>query len=282
MLPPTIFLVVTAIQMGLNFTHPSHESILMHLGTEIFVYAVLGPLVAWYVLLWIERQLEEKQRVESRLREQKRRLLQIADEVRAQVASDMHDSVGPKLFAIALKVDVCKRLLRLDPDQVERELSVISDAIQQSIYEVRRAVYALRPIELERVGLFETLRKVVAEFEELTPTKAELLLQGEEQRLPQEIEIGLYYIVQEALHNVRKHAQAQKVSIGCDVGPRVVCLTIRDDGKGFDSAKTPEGVGLRHMRERALSLGGNFSVSSAPTRGTEIRVCLPVPQGVRR
>lgn len=277
-LPLTIFLIVSAVQMWINLAHPSHDSVVLHLGIEVFIYALLGPLVTWYVLLWIERQVQEKEQMERRLREQEQRLLQIRDEVSTQIASDLHDSLGPQLFALALKTDVCKKLLRSDPCQVEQELSTINEALQQSIREVRRAVYALRPIELERLGLFETLRKLVAEFEEFNQTKLELYISGEEQRLPQEIEVGLYYIVQEALYNVRKHAEARKVSIGLDVGPRVICLTVRDDGKGFEPAKTPEGVGLRHMRERALSLGGNFSVHAAPNEGTELRVCLPIPK----
>jgi signal transduction histidine kinase len=275
-LPLTIFLIVSAVQIWINLAHPGHDSIVVHLGIEIFVYALLGPLATWYVLLWIERQVREKERIEHRLHEQEQRLLQIRDEVSTQIASDLHDSLGPKLFALALKTEVCKKLLRSDPCQVEHELSMISTTLQESIREVRRAVYALRPLELERLGLFETLRKVVAESAELNQTRLELHISGEERRLPQDIEVGLYYIVQEALYNVRKHAAAQKVTMTLNVGPRVICLAIDDDGKGFDPAKMPEGVGLRHMRERALSLGGNFSIQATPGAGTELRVCLPI------
>jgi signal transduction histidine kinase len=276
-LPLTIFLIVSAVQTWINLAHPAgHGSIIVHLGVEVFVYALLGPLVTWHVLLWIEHQVREKEQIERQLREQERRMLQIRDEVSAQIASDLHDSLGPKLFALALKADVCKKLLRTDPCQVEQELSMINAMLQESIREVRRAVYALRPIELERLGLLETLRKMATE--ELDQPKLELQICGEERRLPQDIEVGLYYIVQEALHNVRKHADARRVSLSVDIGPRVICLTIRDDGKGFDPVQTPEGVGIRHMRERALSLGGNFSLHSAPGQGTELRVCLPIPK----
>jgi signal transduction histidine kinase len=276
-LPLTIFLIVSAVQTWINLAHPAgHGSIIVHLGVEVFVYALLGPLVTWHVLLWIEHQVREKEQIERQLREQERRMLQIRDEVSAQIASDLHDSLGPKLFALALKADVCKKLLRTDPCQVEQELSMINAMLQESIREVRRAVYALRPIELERLGLLETLRKMATE--ELDQPKLELQICGEERRLPHDIEVGLYYIVQEALHNVRKHADARRVSLSVDIGPRVICLTIRDDGQGFDPAQTPEGVGIRHMRERALSLGGNFSLHSAPGQGTELRVCLPIPK----
>lgn len=277
-LPLTIFLIVSAVQTWINLTHPNQGSLLVHLGVEVFVYALLGPLITWHVLLWIERQVREKEQVERRLREQERRLLQIRDEVSTQIASDLHDSLGPKLFAVALKADVCRRLLRSDPCQVEQELGTISATLQESIREVRRAVYALRPIELERLGLFETLRKMVAESEEVNQTTLELQIRGQERQLPHEIAVGLYYIVQEALYNVRKHAAAHKALIEVDVGPRTICLTVRDDGKGFDPIQTPEGIGVRHMRERALSLGGSFSLRSAPGAGTELRVCLPIPK----
>jgi len=151
-LPVTIFVIVSAVQAWLNLTRPSHSSTIVHLGIEVLVYALLGPLVIWYVLLWIEHQVREKELMERRLREQEQRLLQIRDEVSAQIASDLHDSLGPKLFALALKADVCKRLLRADPCQVEQELSMISATLQESIREVRRAVYALRPIELDAWG----------------------------------------------------------------------------------------------------------------------------------
>ncbi len=282
LLPLAIFLIVTSVQIWLNLAHPSHgESVWFHLGIELFVYALLGPLVTWYVLLWIERQLAAKERVEQRLREQEQRMLQIADDVRAQIASDLHDSLGPSLFALALKADVCRKLLRSNPCQVEQELGVINEALQQSIREVRRAVYALRPIELERLGLFHTLRKLAADFEELNQTRMRLAISGsgEEHRLPAELEVGLFHIVQEALHNVRRHAQAQNVWIQLDLKPQLLCLRISDDGRGFDVGSTPEGMGLRHMRARAEALGGTFSLQTAPGRGTEILVCLPVTRG---
>ncbi len=282
LLPVGIFLTVTVVQIWLNLAHPSEGSRWFHLGVEVLVYALVGPLVTWYVLLWIERQLMEKERVERRLREQERRMLQIADDVRAQIASDLHDSLGPKLFATGLKAEVCRKLLRTDPCQVEQELNVINEALQQSIREVRRAVYALRPLELERLGLFQTLRKLAADFDEVNQTRLQLAINGQERRLPTEVEVGLFHIVQEALHNVGRHAQAQNVSIQLDVKPQLLCMRIVDDGVGFDPAKTPEGVGRRHMRERTEALGGTFSLQAAPGRGVEILACVPIPEGGRQ
>lgn len=276
-LPLAIFVFVTVVQLSLHLLDPSYDVPWPHLGIELFVYALVGPLVTWCVLLWIEDQFAEKERIERQLHEQERRLLEIRDELSAQIGSDLHDSLGPSLYAIALKADVCRKLLNSSPCQVDQELDAMKNALQQSIREVRRAVYALRPIELERLGLYETLRKLVTDFEEVDQVRMHLAISGEERQLPPDTEVGLFHIVQESLHNVRRHSEAHHVWISLDVGPQVLCLTIRDDGRGFDPATTPEGVGLRHMHERTASANGNFSVRAAPGEGTEIRVCMPVP-----
>lgn len=278
-LPLAIFALVTAVQLSLHLGDPVHDMPWMHLGIELFVYALIGPLVTWCVLLWIEEQLLEKERIERQLHTQERRLLEIRDEVSAQIGSDLHDSLGPNLYAIALKADVCRKLVSSNPAKVEQELHTINNALQQSIREVRRAVYALRPVELERLGLFETLRKLAADFEEVDQAHMDLVISGEERRLPPDTEVGLFHIVQESLHNVRRHSGACNVWISLDIEADVLSLTIRDNGKGYEPISTPEGVGLRHIRERTASAGGIFSVRTAPGEGTEIRICMPVPKG---
>ncbi len=248
----------------------------VHYTLEIILYGVVGPVITWVTLGWIRRWLQEKEQVERRLWEQEQRMLQIRDEVSAQIAGELHDNLGPNLFAIALKADTCRKLLHSEPDQVEQELSLISNALQQSIRAVRRAVYALRPIELERWGLIESLRKLAADAEEVNDLQLHLTISGEERRLPSPVETGLFHIVQEALYNVRRHAEAKNVWLQLDLSPQIVCLQIRDDGRGFDSASTPEGVGLRHIRERTQALSGTFSLQATPGRGTELLVCLPI------
>lgn len=279
-LPLTIFVTVGVVQLLLNLTLPEHQGIFsMHLGTELFMYAVLGPMVTWYVLLWIERQLAEKEQVERRFREQEQRMIQLTDDVRAEIANDLHDTLGPNLYATALKAEVCRKLLRTEPTQVDRELAVIHEALKQSIREVRRAVYALRPVELERVGIFQMLRKTAADFEEVNQTHMQLTITGEEKRLPNELETGIFHIIQEALHNVSRHAGAKNVAIHLEVKAQILCLRVMDDGRGFDLGRTKEGVGLRHMRERVEVLEGTLNVRSSSDQGTEIFACLPLPKG---
>lgn len=274
LLPSTILVGVAITQVWVNVVHPADERLRWHLSIELVVYAFAGPLVIWYVLRWIERQVAEKEHVERRLREQERRTLQIRDEVCVQIASDLHDRLGPQLYAIALKAEFSRRRLRSDPAQAEQELGAITEALQESIDEVRRAVYALRPIELERCGLLETLRRLAATSEDLNQTRMELRIAGEERSLPAEVECGVFHIVQEALYNVRRHAKARCVRVHVDFSSPAFVVRVRDDGQGFDPAATPEGVGLRHMRERVAALGGTFAVHATPGHGTEILVEL--------
>ncbi len=275
-LPPVILMGVVAVQVWIKVVYPSAPGRLgFHLGLELLVYALLGPVMTWFVLFWFERQLAEKERIGRRLRDQERRMLQIRDELSAQIAGDLHDSLGPQLYALGLKAEFAKKRLRDDPATAEAELGLINEALQRSIREVRRAVYALRPLELERANLVDTLRRVAAEYEELNETRTALTVSGRERRLPPDLELAIFHIVQEALYNVRRHARARHVWIDLDLGPPDVRVRVRDDGCGFDPTATPEGVGLRHMRERAAAHGGTVAVHAATGRGTDIVASLP-------
>ncbi len=281
-LPVAIFLVVVSVQLFLNLIHTGGDSLVLHLSAEVVVYALLGPAVMWVVLHWIERQLKEKERVERRLREQEQRMLQIADDVRAEIANDLHDQLGPHLFALGLKVDVCRKLLPAEPEQVATELHLIKDGLKQSVHEVRRAVYALRPIELESLGFFDVLYKMEADYREVGELGFHLSITGEDTPLSDEVEVGLFHIVQEALYNVRRHARASNVWVDVDANRTSLHLAVRDDGRGFDADRVSEGVGLSHMRARCEALGGTFSLESQPGEGTLIRIDLPLKRGKRK
>lgn len=139
---------------------------------------------------------------------------------------------------------------------------------------------ALPPPSLDDLGLVPAVRRVLQEFEERTTISTSLRLRGDARRLPPELELGLYRIVQEALHNVDRHAAARHVAVGLAfVGG--VRVSVSDDGVGFpglaDAAGS--GLGLLGMQERASLLGGRLAVRSSVGRGTTIRVTVPAPGG---
>jgi two-component system, NarL family, sensor histidine kinase DegS len=153
-----------------------------------------------------------------------------------------------------------------------------------SIREVRRSIFALRPIALEELGFSPALRQFCTNFGEQYQLQIELDILGAEERLPPLFELPLFRMVQETLNNIRKHAQAHTVQICLDLrATSALTLTIHDDGQGFDPTTLQrayrEGhVGLKQMEERVKGINGAFSIQSQAGQGTSIQVMLPLPE----
>ncbi len=218
--------------------------------------------------------------------ERKRREQAVQDE-RARIARELHDGVQQDLFLLGIKLDICHQLLRSDPDRAAQELLSVRETLQEEISNVQRIVRALRPIQLERFGFVSALRRLAAEFAQQHPCAVDFSLQGPERELPYEVESTLFRIAQEALNNVAKHAQAQRVWLQLDLtDPQGVTMTIRDDGRGFDGHPgitqpvRSAGLGLKHIRERVEQQGGTFTLDSAAGRGTTLTLTIPLPSGV--
>lgn len=168
------------------------------------------------------------------------------------------------------------------------ELDELRQILSDSIIEVRRSIFALRPIALEERGFFPALHLFVTGFGKHYQVRVNLNISGPRERLPESLELTLIRVIQEALNNVGKHAQANAVWITLDIrvhdtptGANVIALTIRDDGKGFDLASLDHAVeyghfGLKQMRERVEQVLGTLSIQSRSGSGTEIQVTLPL------
>ena len=161
-------------------------------------------------------------------------------------------------------------------------------ALQYNIREVRRLIFALRPLDLEELGFPSALCKLAGEFE--TRGALTVHLSGVEHAplLGRELEFVLFRVVQESLNNAQKHAQANNVWIDLDLGfPHVVSVTIRDDGRGFDLDEAmPEALsrgrlGLSYMQERVEAMRGKLVIDTTPSSGTKVVVTLPINIPVR-
>lgn len=205
--------------------------------------------------------------------------LAISDE-RARIAREIHDGVAQSLAFVALKLDLVGRKLRSDPDKAEEEVKAASALLREQIREVRRSIFALRPVDLERYGLLETVRRYVLDFGEQNGVKTQLDMGGD-LSLSAGDEAVMFRILQESLNNVAKHARAREVSVTLHAEAGAVLLRVRDDGAGFDPAavsgrvSTAGGLGLVQMEERLQSRGGKYRISSAPGEGTTVEAWLP-------
>jgi signal transduction histidine kinase len=159
----------------------------------------------------------------------------------------------------------------------------VQAVLNTAIADIRRAIFALRPLDLETLGFLPALTQFVNNFGDQYQLSARLNTSGHSNSLPVAYELPLFRIVQESLNNVHRHAQASSVLIHLIVDIKgAVMLTIRDDGRGFDPhlAGMPSQsghFGLRQMRERIQELGGTLDICTAVGHGTELSITLPPP-----
>jgi len=203
-------------------------------------------------------------------------------EERSRIAREIHDGVAQMLAFAALKLDLVERLMTKDPAKAAAELEQAKETVRESIREVRRSIFALRPVDLERYGFAETVRRYALDFGQQNEVKVEVEI-GPLPELSLKSETVLFRIFQEAMHNVAKHAKAQNVQVRLGTtedGMAFVC--VRDDGVGFDVDQVADrvtsagGLGIKQMRERVEARGGRLEIHAAPSRGTELYAAVPV------
>ncbi|WP_245896024.1 GAF domain-containing sensor histidine kinase [Deinococcus irradiatisoli] len=200
-------------------------------------------------------------------------------EERNRIAREIHDGVAQSLAFCAIKLDVVARQIPNSPEQAVLGVQEAGALLREQIREVRRSIFALRPIDLERYGLLETVRRYVLDFGEQHSVKVQLDIGGDIHLAPGD-EAVVFRILQESLNNVAKHARAGSVTVRL-TGNHSVKLAVEDDGQGFDLSQvsgrvsSAGGLGLTQMRERIESRGGSYRVESEPGRGTRIEARLP-------
>lgn len=228
------------------------------------------------------RLYQDVQKREKTLADLLHQVVGAQESERRRIARELHDATGQSLTAIALGLRGIETLLTngspVSPGQI-RELQTFGT---EAIGELRRIIADLRPSQLDDLGLVAALRWYISAFEKRRGISCEFMVDGNLGRQSSEYETVLFRIVQEALTNVAKHAEANKVTISLDIYPHHVILGIEDNGKGFDTKSILNGEhdfggwGLMGIRERALLLGGNCNIESTPGHGTEISICVPL------
>jgi signal transduction histidine kinase len=193
-------------------------------------------------------------------------------EERQRLARELHDSVTQALYGVTLYSEAAAGHLALGhTDRTAEHLQELQDTAQEALAEMRLLVFELRPPILEELGLAAALQARLQAVEGRAGLRTEFKT-NVDQRLPPDVEEGLYRIALEALNNALKHAQARNIGVHLRQERPTVTLEIADDGIGFDPAAASEGggVGLSAMQERAVELGGRLTVRSAPGSGTRI------------
>jgi signal transduction histidine kinase len=207
------------------------------------------------------------------------RLYQSAEQVaileeRQRLARELHDSVNQALYGINLYASAANRKLAAnDLDSVRKNLEILGTTARDALAEMRLLVFELRPPVLKQKGLVNAIQDRLKSVEERTGIEVGLKSRITS-HIPMHIEEALYRIVQEALNNITKHAQAQHVTIHLIQSGQTLRLQVQDDGIGFDveAAKSSGGIGLKTMQERAEAIKADFSIHSSPGAGSDITI----------
>jgi signal transduction histidine kinase len=208
------------------------------------------------------------------------KLVRAQEEERRAMARDLHDEIGQALTAIMMEFAVVERGLA-GSGAARQPLAGARAMTEAALHTVRDLSQLLHPAMLDDFGLPHTLKSYLRSVSDRTGVRTQLVLDRMEERLPADLEVGTYRIVQEALTNVAKHAQATSCRVYVQRLPYSLLLTVEDDGRGMDPERATRddpgrGLGLMGIRERASEFGGTFRLESRVGHGTRLTVELPV------
>lgn len=207
----------------------------------------------------------------------------IAEE-RLRISQEIHDGVAQNLASLRMKAGLMHDWAEQDLPRLHSELDAWQEQLRQNIHEVRRAIFALRPIAIDEMGFYLALHQFATDFGGQNELQINLNLNGPADGLPELLEPVLFRLIQEALNNVAKHANATTVWIELQVHPgQSMSLSIRDNGIGFNPDRLRlssrfNHLGLTQMRERVALLEGEVEISSKPGQGTMLQINLPLPE----
>jgi two-component system sensor histidine kinase DegS len=201
---------------------------------------------------------------------------------RARLAREVHDGPAQVLANTVMRLQFVEQMVKHRPDEVGTELARLRSALQESLKDVRRFIFNLRPASLSDAGLVATLKYYTSDYSEQTGIKVELNV-SEHLLLSSNQELVVFRVIQEALQNIHKHAEANLITIDVQQRPGgPLSVNIVDDGHGFDTKRVRQGrtgsSGLVSMRERAATVGGTLKVESRPGSGTTVTLVLPMPK----
>lgn len=218
--------------------------------------------------------------------DERERMIEVQEEARKKLARDLHDGPTQSVSAIAMRVSMAHRILEKNPQAAGEELARIEELARRTTKEIRHMLFTLRPLVLESQGLVAALKSMAEKMKE---TYAQNVLVALDENILKGLEMGkqsvIFYLVEEAVTNARKHARADHIWVSLrPIEMEIALLEIRDDGAGFDVASVTRAydqrgsLGMVNLRERAELVNGILDIQSAPGKGTRVQVYVPLTE----
>jgi signal transduction histidine kinase len=220
---------------------------------------------------------------------EKERIIQMEEDARKSLVRDLHDIPTQTVSGIAMRLRIAIRTLETKPDEVSNDLVGIEKMALRATEEIRHVLFKLRPLALETQGLIAALHQLAEKMQNTYQQKVNIRVSPDVETALNEMKQGaLFYLVEEAVNNARKYAEASQIAIQGKVENRMILIQVADNGKGFDTGAVEAGYenrgsfGMINMRERAELLDGSLDVQSTLGKGTAIRIMIPVDDGSSR
>jgi two-component system, NarL family, sensor kinase len=219
---------------------------------------------------------KERQDLESNFKQQ---LLQTQIEIQEQtlktISQEIHDNVGQVLSLAKLNLNTVGNIT---DQRLQSKIDSTKDLVSKAINDLRDLSRSLHGEKIGEIGLEEAIANELKVLQNTGQYKTGLQINGQVYKLDPQKEMVLFRIVQEALHNAVKHANAANLKVQMNYSPEIFALTISDDGVGFQPEQLPAlqtGIGLKSMQNRAALIGGEFSIHSSKNNGTSISIAMP-------
>ena len=219
----------------------------------------------------------------QRLQEEKNRIVDIEEDARKKLARDLHDGPTQSVAAIAMRLNFTRTLLKRNPGRVDDELEKIEELARKTTKEIRHMLFTLRPLVLETQGLAPALEQYVQKLRESDDSIEVILEAGRlTDRVSKDVQGVIFYLIEEAVNNARKHAQARHIWVRLHENAKALLAEVHDDGVGFEvqavqaSYDKRGSLGMINMNERAQLVNGTLAVASAPGQGTRVTLTMPL------
>jgi signal transduction histidine kinase len=223
----------------------------------------------------LQQRYQEGMRAQQELKELSARLLSAQEEERRAISRELHDEVGQSLSALLMEAGNAAARVPRDSPEVRRNVESIKKLAEASVNVIRNMTLLLRPSMLDDFGLVPALEWQAREMSKRTGMRVQVAAEESADQLPDQLKTCIYRVVQEALHNCARHANARTVKVVVRHEQSRIVLSVEDDGRGFDATRV-RGLGLVGMEERVNHLGGAFEIDSWPGAGTRVAVQLPI------
>ncbi len=220
--------------------------------------------------------------------EEKERMVEVHEEARKKLARDLHDGPTQSVAAIAMRLNITRRMLTKDVKSATEEIVKLEELAHRTTKEIRHMLFTLRPLILESQGLTAAVQSM---SDKMLETFSQKVVVNIDERITSQLEMGkqgvIFYIIEEAVNNARKHAAAEAITVRLsqmDVG--IALLEINDNGLGFDvkamsqsyDKRSNSSLGMVNLRERAELVNGLLQIDSAPGKGTKVQVYIPLSE----